>query len=529
MGRNRRSVLPLKHKLLFAVLLLLTLGWFIGIFSRTALVSSNRALHELQQRSAASQWLMKAALKNSEVSAELFRLLALHEGGRALSREKALELEANLDFLDQSLISYSVENALREDQKRLYEQIQREWEPSKEIIGKILSDLQGGKAPKAELRASLGNVADSARSLGLLVQKSLAAEAEIAQERQLGARRLQRRIDSVFAGAALLSVLAALLAARFVLRIARMIGRMSSGLGQAAQALGQVAGEMDSTGSDLSSRVVEQANQLQEAISGMVEISSMVASSVMSAEKTLQYAQTVEENSNQGLSVIGELSVAMEGIADANAELGAINEIIGEVEKKTAIIHEIVFKTQLLSFNAAIEAARAGQHGKGFAVVADEVGSLADTSGKAAEQIRKLLDQSRDRATSTIKSIQGKIGAAEEISARCLDVFNRINESIRQLTPMVEAMRTASTQQELGIGENNRAFQEMNGMTRENAKAADRLSKVRHELRQTSDELRQSVHELNQLVFGFAEGSRGARLAGKLAGVEAGIKSGSSA
>ena len=52
-----------------------------------------------------------------------------------------------------------------------------------------------------------------------------------------------------------------------------------------------------------------------------------------------------------------------------------------------------MFKTQLLSFNASIEAARAGQHGRGFAVVAEEVGHLAQTSGKAAEEIRNLLEK----------------------------------------------------------------------------------------------------------------------------------------
>ncbi|MHA0111674.1 methyl-accepting chemotaxis protein, partial [Klebsiella pneumoniae] len=79
---------------------------------------------------------------------------------------------------------------------------------------------------------------------------------------------------------------------------------------------------------------------------------------------------------------------------DANSQLQSISNIIGEISAKTNIINDIVFKTQLLSFNASIEAARAGQHGRGFAVVAEEVGNLAQMSGNAAKEIRALLEDS---------------------------------------------------------------------------------------------------------------------------------------
>ncbi len=69
------------------------------------------------------------------------------------------------------------------------------------------------------------------------------------------------------------------------------------------------------------------------------------------------------------------------------------------------MINSIVFKTQMLSFNASIEAARAGAQGKGFAVVAAEVGRLADLSGKAASEISELLQSSQDRVKNLVENV----------------------------------------------------------------------------------------------------------------------------
>ena len=65
--------------------------------------------------------------------------------------------------------------------------------------------------------------------------------------------------------------------------------------------------------------------------------------------------------------------------------------IIQEIEDKTKAIDEIVFQTKLLSFNASVEAERAGEHGRGFSVVAQEVGNLAQLSGKSAAEINEIL------------------------------------------------------------------------------------------------------------------------------------------
>ena len=90
----------------------------------------------------------------------------------------------------------------------------------------------------------------------------------------------------------------------------------------------------------------------------------------------------------------------MEEIKKSNEKIQEVVEIIQEIEEKTKAIDEIVFQTKLLSFNASVEAERAGEHGRGFSVVAQEVGNLAQLSGKSASGINEILGESIKRVKS---------------------------------------------------------------------------------------------------------------------------------
>lgn len=82
------------------------------------------------------------------------------------------------------------------------------------------------------------------------------------------------------------------------------------------------------------------------------------------------------QEANDGKEIVQGLKDAMLEIDRSNTELEEVNQVVRLIHERTNVINEIVFKTQMLSFNANIEAARAGQHGLGFAVVATEMGSF---------------------------------------------------------------------------------------------------------------------------------------------------------
>ena len=103
-----------------------------------------------------------------------------------------------------------------------------------------------------------------------------------------------------------------------------------------------------------------------------------------------------------------DMVTSMNSIKEVNGRLTNMAHIINEISKKTVVINDIVFKTQLLSFNASIEAARAGVHGKGFAVVAEEVGKLAQLSGEASNEIDSLLIKSNKDVSSILEDNQNK-------------------------------------------------------------------------------------------------------------------------
>lgn len=162
---------------------------------------------------------------------------------------------------------------------------------------------------------------------------------------------------------------------------------------------------MSESGSVLSSSSTEQAAALQETVSAIEQINSMVSKNSENAAKSKKTAgdslaiaqqgkRIVDEFLTEVTEVQGSIGRLAESVEDGNRELLTIVQMISEIEHKTRVINDIVFQTKLLSFNASVEAARAGDSGKGFAVVAEEVGNLAEMSGRSAKEISELLSSS---------------------------------------------------------------------------------------------------------------------------------------
>ena len=149
-------------------------------------------------------------------------------------------------------------------------------------------------------------------------------------------------------------------------------------LSKASDETAASAEELASASQEISASSTEQASSLEETSSSLEEITGMVETTLEHANQSKNLSSELQNISETGNLSMQELIKAIGEILASNEQIKELVKVIGEIGDKTAVIDEIVFQTKLLSFNASVEAERAGEHGRGFAVVAQEVGNLAD-------------------------------------------------------------------------------------------------------------------------------------------------------
>jgi methyl-accepting chemotaxis protein len=219
----------------------------------------------------------------------------------------------------------------------------------------------------------------------------------------------------------------------------------------------------------------EQAAAIQQAIASMSQMRSMLAQTNEQVQTSLKLSEKTSALGEDGANNGELLKHAMDGIVDANSDIEKMREVFKTIQNRTRVIHEIVFKTQLLSLNASIEASRAGQYGKGFAVVAEEVGRLALTSGKAAKEIDLLLGESQTRVSGIVDHLAARVKEGMTVSEDVRKSFSEIGEGIHEISHALNQVSEASREQLLGIEQTSRAMDQMNATTEDNRRNAEQI------------------------------------------------------
>ena len=242
----------------------------------------------------------------------------------------------------------------------------------------------------------------------------------------------------------------------------------SDNLKKLGVASGQIGSSLQSSSESLSSAVSKQASSLHDTSAAIDEITSMINRTSENAKESLQVAKESSKKAEEGEKIMERMVAAMETIQESSAQLQNIANIITQINSKTAVINEIVSKTELLSLNASIESARAGEHGKGFAVVAEEVGNLAKVSGKSANEIQALIQSSQEQVNQIIHSTKLRVEDGKKVTNEAQETFQKISENISNMSSVIEQITQATKEQEIGIRQISTSILDMDKVTKEN-------------------------------------------------------------
>ena len=226
---------------------------------------------------------------------------------------------------------------------------------------------------------------------------------------------------------------------------------------QNGETLENSASTMTNSMNNLAEKANEQAASLEETAAALEEITSITRNNTQNATKMATLGQVVKKSVLSGEELASKTASSMDEI---NEKVKAINSAI-------TVIDQIAFQTNILSLNAAVEAATAGEAGKGFAVVAQEVRNLANRSAEAAKEIKNLVEEAN------IKTNDGKL-----ISSDMIEGYKELNKNISETINIIEDVSAASKEQMLGIEQINQTVNMLDRVTQENAFESNQIKEI---------------------------------------------------
>lgn len=289
------------------------------------------------------------------------------------------------------------------------------------------------------------------------------------------------------------------------------VQKSSMNVSSTAQEMAASSEELASTATQISGTItdISKGTQMQSAKSQ--DVSKAMVDMTQSVQEVAVNSQKAAENSIESNKLIQNLGIISQDLIKKMDRIKGASEDsanqIGQLDGKSKQIGEIVNlitsiadQTNLLALNAAIEAARAGEHGKGFAVVADEVRKLAEESGTAAKEIAKLIKEMQvgtDNTVSAMKNGSVEVSNGAKSLVEAVEMVGKVVETSNEMSTMVQEIAAAAQEQAASIQEITSSVEEISAISEQSAAGTEETMASVQEQTASMEELAESAKNLS--------------------------------
>src|SRR5690606_29386134 len=295
-------------------------------------------------------------------------------------------------------------------------------------------------------------------------------------------------------------------AARLLRALADMQGKLRNtiqGIANSSSQLASAAEELNAVTEDATRSLQRQNDEIQQAATAVNEMSAAVEEVAGNAVQTSEQSQSTAASANQGGEQIAQTQISMQQLSDnlpsTAKEVEALASHAQHISGVLDVIRAVAEQTNLLALNAAIEAARAGEHGRGFAVVADEVRALAHRTQQSTAEIETMIgniQQGSERTVAAMQISDTMAASTRQQSQQAGDAFALVSAAVSQINERNLVIASAAEEQAQVANEVERNLVNIRDLSTQTAAGAEQTSAA-------SRELSRLAVELNELVTRF--------------------------
>lgn len=245
-------------------------------------------------------------------------------------------------------------------------------------------------------------------------------------------------------------------------------------IANSADGISSEAAGISSSADNLAMRTEQQAASLEQTAAALEQVTTTVRGTASASKEASQAVTVARTDAETAQSVMKQTLTAMSQIEASSGQIGNI----------ISVMEEIAFQTNLLSLNAGVEAARAGDAGRGFAVVATEVRALAQRSAEASREIKELISNSSNH-----------IEAGGRYVRQAGDALGHIAAKVVEINGLVENIAASAQEQSIALSEVNVAVNQMDQFTQQNAAMVEETTAASHSMNSEAQELARLISE----------------------------------